>query len=114
MNSPLLIYPDTNIWSYMAQQPVNQAKLIQSLASRNGTLVLSAHAVYELARTFTGNSGPTVGVHLFSSLKKFLDLGISCSIEVKEMVTRECYALENGLPEIIPQLDEGESMRKSK
>jgi hypothetical protein len=93
------------------QPPVNEAKLIESLASRNATLVLSAHAVYELARTFTGNSGPAVGVQLFSSLKKFLDLGISCSIEVKQMVIRECYAHGNQLPEIIPLLDGDEYER---
>jgi hypothetical protein len=100
MNSPLLIYPDSNIWSYMAQLPVDEARLTQSLASKNATLVLSAHAVYELARTFTGSSGPTVGTLLFSSVKRFLDLGISCSIEVKQMIIRECHALENELSEI--------------
>jgi hypothetical protein len=104
MSTPLLIYPDTNIWSYLAQRPVDEAKLIAALTSKNATLLLSPHAVYELARAFTGNSAPAVGIHLFSSLKRFLDLGIPCSEEFKTLTKEECYALENHLSEIDPLL----------
>jgi hypothetical protein len=102
------IYPDTNIWTYLAQLPADEKKLMESLASKDANLVLSAHAVYELARTFVGNSGPTVGVQLFSSIKRFLDVGVQCSIEVKQMVIRECHAMENNLPRINPLLEPNE------
>jgi predicted nucleic acid-binding protein len=95
-----LIYSDTNIWTYLAKLPVDEKKLLESLAAKDARLVLSAHVVYELARTFTGRSGPTVGVQIFSSMKRFLDVGIACSIEVKQMVIRECHSLENDLPVI--------------
>jgi hypothetical protein len=103
-----LIYPDTNIWSYLAQLPADEKNLIESLASKDANVVLSAHAVYELARTFAGNSGPSVGVQLFSSIKRFLDFGVACSIEVKQMVIRECHALENDLPVVNPLLEPSE------
>jgi hypothetical protein len=105
MTAQRLIYPDTNIWSYLAQLPVDEAKLIQGLADKNATLVLSAHTVYELARTFTGKSGTDVGVSLFSSLKRFLEAGLACSIEFRQMIIRECHAMENQLGEINTLLD---------
>jgi hypothetical protein len=101
----LRIYPDANIWSYLSQQAVDEKQLVESLASKHSSLVLSAHAVYELARTFTGKGAPTLGIQLFSSLQKFLDLNTPCSKEFKEFIKEECYAFENGLSEIHPMLD---------
>jgi hypothetical protein len=105
MNPRLLIYPDTNIWNYLAQPAVDDERLVRSLTSKNASLVLSSHAVYELARTFTGKGGTGVGIPLFSSLQKFLDFGIPCSKEVMEFLKEECYAFENGLAAINPLLD---------
>ncbi len=101
-----LVYPDTNIWNYLAQPAINKGALFQSLAAQNASLVLSAHAVYELAKTFMGKGGSAVGVQLFSSLKRFMDLGIPCCKEVMEFLKEECYAFENHLPAIEPLLDE--------
>jgi hypothetical protein len=101
-----LVYPDTNIWNYLAQPAIDENALFQSLAARNASLVLSAHAVYELARTFMGKGGSAVGIQLFASLKRFMDLGIPCSKEVMEFLKEECYAFENHLPAIGPLLDE--------
>jgi hypothetical protein len=103
----ILIYPDTNIWSYLAQQAVDEEQLVAALRSKNANLVLSAHAVYELAKSFTGKAGSAVAVQLFSSLKRFLDLDICCSKELKDFVKEECYAYENQLPQIDPMLDSG-------
>ena len=101
-----LIYPDTNIWNYLAQPVIDEGSLSQSLSTKNASLVLSSHAVYELARTFTGKGGDAVGVQLFSSLNKLLELGIPCSKEVMEILKEECYAFENRLSAIDPLLDE--------
>lgn len=101
----MLVYPDTNIWSYLSQQAVNEEQLVSSLRSKNANLVLSAHAVYELAKTFTGKAGSAVAIQLFSSLKRFLDLDIYSSRELKDFVKEECYAYENRLAEIDPMLD---------
>ena len=49
--------------------------MFDSLAAKNASLVLSYHAVFEIARIFTGIGGE-VGIQLFSSVKQFLDLGI--------------------------------------
>ncbi len=101
----MLIYPDTNIWNYLAQRHIDERKLTETLATKNATLVLSAHHVYELARTFTGKAGTERGVQLFSSIKKFLDLKVPCSKEVMEFLKEECYVFENGLQRIDPMLD---------
>jgi hypothetical protein len=97
-----LIYPDTIIWNLLCDEQVDHHALLQSLALKNATLVLSFHAVYELAKTFTGKSGPAVGVKLFSSLKKFLALGIPCSKEIMELLFAEAYAFTKNPPTIDP------------
>ena len=101
-----LIYPDTNIWNYLAQPAIDETALFHSLASKDASLVLSSHAVYELARAFTGKGGDAVGIQLFTSVKKFLDLGIPCSKEVMELLKEECYAFENHLSAIDPLLND--------
>ena len=58
-----LIYPDTNIWNYLAQPATDETALFHSLASKDASLVLSSNAVYELARTFTGKGGEGEGGH---------------------------------------------------
>jgi hypothetical protein len=102
------IYPDTNIWNRLCLQAVDEQKLVQSLASRHSTLVLSAHAVYEMARTFSGTAGDARGIQLFSCIARFLDFGVPCWKEVMEFLKDECYAFENSLPEIDPLLSDDE------
>jgi hypothetical protein len=58
-----LIYPDTNLWSYLADLPVDEKTLVDQLASNDATLVLSAHAVYELARIFANEKAHDVARH---------------------------------------------------
>jgi hypothetical protein len=103
----LLIYLDTNIWNYLARETVDRRQLVGVLASKNTSLVLSNHTVYELARTFAGeNPGShALGVQLFSSIQEFLDLGVVVSKEVMEFLKEECYAFEKGLLEIDSMLD---------
>ncbi len=104
----VLIYPDTNIWAYLSGQGVKEEDFASALKAKDASLVLSAHAVYELARTFVGKAGSPAGVKLFSTINKLMELDIVCSKEVGELLKEECYAFENDLARIDPLLNEDE------
>jgi hypothetical protein len=74
----LLIYPDSHIWDALYDQHVDPKPIIDSLAARKSTLVLSYHVVFEIAKIFLSlHPGREVrGIALFSYLKQFLDIGI--------------------------------------
>lgn len=101
------LYLETNIWNAVCKQGVDAKALLTSLAAKNATLVPSPHAVYELARTFTGKKpAPRAqGMKLFSCMKAFLDLGIPCSKELMEFLGDEVQAYQEGKTAIDPLLN---------
>lgn len=101
---PVLIYPDTNIWNDLCDQDVDAQQLIAKLSALNVTLSLSPHTIYELARNFRRRTAVSDarGTHLFSYLKRFLELGVPCTKEVAGLLYDEAYAFENHQPEIDP------------
>lgn len=101
------IYPDTNIWNALCKQSVDPMTLMKGLAAKDATLVLSLHAVYELARTFTGTK-PTShaqGMALFQCLEKFIKAGIVCSKQIMDLVGDEAVAYLQHQSSINPLLD---------
>jgi hypothetical protein len=48
----LLIYPDSHMWDALYDQHVDPKSMIDALAARNATLVLSYHVVFEIAKVF--------------------------------------------------------------
>jgi hypothetical protein len=106
----LRIYPDTIIWNLLCDQAVVPKKLLDSLKAKSATLVVSFHAVYELARNFERGDpkGNARGLQLFTYLRKFLDLGMPCTKELWELIVAEGYAFENSLPEIDPMATPGQ------
>ena len=104
----MLIYPDTNIWNRLSKQDENPAQVLQTLATKGATLVLSPHTVYELARTFTGSrpNSKDQAIKLFSYIKKFLDAGIPCSKQLMELVGDEAVAFGQGQSSINPLMSD--------
>jgi hypothetical protein len=102
----LHLYLETNIWNALSKQGVDAKALLNSLARKNATLVLSPHTVYELARTFTGKkpAPKAQGIKLFSCVKAFLDLDIPCSKELMEFLRDEVLAYRQGGTAIDPLL----------
>ena len=100
----LLIYPDSHIWDALYDQHVDPKSIIDSLAARNATLVLSYHVVFEIAKIFMSlHAGREArGIELFSYLKQFVDIGIPETKQLSELLTAEAHALENDLSEIDP------------
>lgn len=100
----LLIYPDSHIWDALYDQHVDPKSIIDSLAARRASLVLSYHVVFEIAKTFLSlHPGREVrGIALFSYLKQFLDIGIPETKQLSELLTAEAYALEHDLSDIDP------------
>jgi hypothetical protein len=98
------IYPDNNIWDQLFDQKVNPKDLLNSLAAKGYTPVISFHAAYEFARAFS-SSDPAVlerGRQLCAYVKEYLDLGMPCTKEFWELILAEARAFENNLPEIDP------------
>jgi hypothetical protein len=100
----LLIYPDSHMWDALYDQHVDPKSMIDALAAKNATLVLSYHVVFEIAKIFLRlHPGRDArGIALFSYLKQFVDMGIPETKQVSELLTAEAYALENDLSEIDP------------
>jgi hypothetical protein len=100
----LLIYPDSHIWDALYDQHVDPKSMIDALAAKNATLVLSYHVVFEIAKIFLSRHLGRVarGIALFSYLKQFVDIGIPETKQLSELLTAEAYALENDLSEIDP------------
>ena len=48
----LLIYPDSHMWDALYDQHVDPKSMIDALAAKNATLVLSYHVVFEIAKIF--------------------------------------------------------------
>lgn len=74
--------PDLSGHEYLellAQPAIDETALFHSLASKDASLVLSSHAVYELARTFTGKGGDAVRNCVNRRLRKGRTPGTSCS-----------------------------------
>jgi hypothetical protein len=101
-------YPDTNIWNRLCKQDQDPDEVLQALAAKGATLVLSPHTIYELARTFTGSkpNSKEQAVKLFSYIKKFLDAGIPCSKQLMELVGDEAVAFGRGQPSINPLISD--------
>jgi hypothetical protein len=89
------IYLDTLLWNVLCDQPVNPEELVASLASKNATLVLSAHNIYELAKTFRSNRENSLerGTALFSYMKKFVDVNTPCAKDPMDLLEVEIGAL---------------------
>lgn len=102
----MLIYPDTNIWDALCDQSVDPKRLVESLALKNKSLLLSFHTVWELAKAFRSKDpkGVARAVQLFTYLRKVLDLAMPCSKQIMDLLLRECYAFEAGLSNIDPLL----------
>lgn len=96
------IYPDTNIWNLLFDQQVDPRVLRSRLESHGFTLVLSSHAVYEIARNFArgDRKGHDRGTQLFGYLLQHLGLGMACSKELWEYLLAEAFAFTNRLGEI--------------
>jgi len=82
--------------------------VIQALAAKGATLVLSPHTIYELARTFTGSkpNSKEQAVGLFSYIKRFLDAGVPCSKQLMDLVGDEAVAFGRGQSSINPLISD--------
>lgn len=101
------IYPDANIWNALCKQSVDPNAFVTALGKRGATLVLSLHAIYELARTFasTKPTSRAQGIALFRCVEKFIKAGILCSKQLMEFVGDEAVAYLQQQSAIDPLLD---------
>jgi hypothetical protein len=106
-----LIYPDTIIWNLLCDQNIDPRKLLDSLRAKGFTLVVSFHAVYELARNFERDDavGNARGRRLFSYLKQYLDLDIPSTKQLWELIMTEDEAFKKNLSVIDPLATSQES-----
>jgi len=92
------IYLDTNLWNLLCDESVAAPELLASLHSRNCSLVLSYHVVFELAKCFRGqrNGASGRGEALFAYLREFVNRDIPCVTEMLEVLSEEMWALKVG------------------
>lgn len=98
------IYLDTNIWDQLCDQNVDPKRLIDALASKGYTLVISFHTVYEFARTLT-SADPTAiarGRKLCAYALQYLDLGIPCTKDFWEYILAEIPTCAANAPTVDP------------
>lgn len=72
------IYLDTVIWNRLLDQKVDAGKIVSALKIKNKMLVLGTEAIYEMAKSHRTNPGRCKD--LFSYIKTYTDIGISCPL----------------------------------
>lgn len=97
----MFIYLDTVLWNRLCDQGVDARRLAGDLAKDGAMLVLGTEAVYEMARTFYGKKSGAHerGERLFSYLRAFVGLRISCLQTTPNILADEAHIAQGSRKE---------------
>src|ERR1035441_7575547 len=94
------IYLDTILWNVLCDQGADPHRLVESLAAKDATLVLSPHTAFELAKTFA--NAPERAKKLFLYVRDFVRANGPCTKEISGSVEAEMLALRSPTLEMRP------------
>src|ERR1035441_4542779 len=87
------IYLDTHLWNISNDQGIEPEVLLRRLDEEGSALVLSLHAVDELARTFWKKETQERAQLLFGHLDSYMNAGLRClAKEIPESLKAEMWA----------------------
>ena len=87
------IYLDTMVWNKLCDEVADPEALVSALAAKGAELVIGTEAIYEMAKTFYGDSeeGRKRGQRLFEYLRHFVALNIRCMLMNPTLLIEEAH-----------------------